>query len=301
MFLCPCAELQFISFVALLYIYQAICHIHLIFLLSIFMISHTASAHYLFTSLFYSNLASQSFYFIYPQSMHSLICRLLSFPVIPVSPPPSISHASLFLLYAFTHTLFFFISVSLLFQHFLPSLFPFFCLSCSFFTLSFLTLLSSPYLLFHLFPPPLSFSPSHFLSLLFIIFLSCHHASVAHVFCVFQFFIYFSPFIIPHVLPIPPYPPLCLACHSPTLCFCADYSKGFGGKFGVQSDRQDKCAAGWDHVEKVEKHESQKGEREKEREWERHTLRGFCFLFYSCPQASSLPVKTLNNRQKINQ
>lgn len=38
-----------------------------------------------------------------------------------------------------------------------------------------------------------------------------------------------------------------------------DYSKGFGGKFGVQSDRQDKSAAGWDHVEKLEKHESQKG------------------------------------------
>lgn len=34
---------------------------------------------------------------------------------------------------------------------------------------------------------------------------------------------------------------------------------GFGGKFGVQSDRQDKSAAGWDHVEKVDKHQSQKG------------------------------------------
>lgn len=45
----------------------------------------------------------------------------------------------------------------------------------------------------------------------------------------------------------------CLACvHS-------DYSKGFGGKFGVQKDRQDKSAAGWDHIEKVDKHESQKG------------------------------------------
>ena len=39
-----------------------------------------------------------------------------------------------------------------------------------------------------------------------------------------------------------------------------DYSQGFGGKFGVQTDRQDKSAAGWDHIEKVEKHESQKGE-----------------------------------------
>lgn len=38
-----------------------------------------------------------------------------------------------------------------------------------------------------------------------------------------------------------------------------DYVTGFGGKFGVQKDRQDKSALGWDHVEKVEKHESQKG------------------------------------------
>jgi hypothetical protein len=39
----------------------------------------------------------------------------------------------------------------------------------------------------------------------------------------------------------------------------SDYSAGFGGKFGVQSDRVDKSAVGWEHVEKVEKHESQKG------------------------------------------
>uniref|UniRef100_A0A8B9FZP3 Cortactin n=1 Tax=Amazona collaria TaxID=241587 RepID=A0A8B9FZP3_9PSIT len=32
---------------------------------------------------------------------------------------------------------------------------------------------------------------------------------------------------------------------------------GFGGKFGVQTDRQDKCALGWDHQEKVQLHESQ--------------------------------------------
>ncbi|XP_055378063.1 src substrate cortactin [Condylostylus longicornis] len=37
-----------------------------------------------------------------------------------------------------------------------------------------------------------------------------------------------------------------------------DYSKGFGGKFGVQKDRVDKSAVGWDHIEKVEKHDSQK-------------------------------------------
>lgn len=38
-----------------------------------------------------------------------------------------------------------------------------------------------------------------------------------------------------------------------------DYVKGFGGKFGVQTDRQDKCALGWDHQEKPELHDSQKG------------------------------------------
>lgn len=32
---------------------------------------------------------------------------------------------------------------------------------------------------------------------------------------------------------------------------------GFGGKFGVQKDRQDKSAVGWDHHEAPQKHESQ--------------------------------------------
>lgn len=36
-----------------------------------------------------------------------------------------------------------------------------------------------------------------------------------------------------------------------------DYSKGFGGKFGVQEDRKDKSAVGWDYVEATQKHESQ--------------------------------------------
>lgn len=44
-------------------------------------------------------------------------------------------------------------------------------------------------------------------------------------------------------------------CH----VYCADYSHGFGGKYGVEKDRQDKSASGWDHIEKVDKHESQKG------------------------------------------
>lgn len=38
-----------------------------------------------------------------------------------------------------------------------------------------------------------------------------------------------------------------------------DYSVGFGGTFGVQSDRVDKSALGWDSVEAAEKHESQMG------------------------------------------
>lgn len=37
-----------------------------------------------------------------------------------------------------------------------------------------------------------------------------------------------------------------------------DHSTGFGGKFGVQTDRIDKCAATWDYKEKLEKHASQK-------------------------------------------
>lgn len=37
-----------------------------------------------------------------------------------------------------------------------------------------------------------------------------------------------------------------------------DYSEGFGGKFGVQTDRVDKSAVNWDYNEKTEKHSSQK-------------------------------------------
>ncbi|KAI7697572.1 Src substrate cortactin [Sarcoptes scabiei] len=37
-----------------------------------------------------------------------------------------------------------------------------------------------------------------------------------------------------------------------------DYATGFGGKYGVQKDRVDKSAVGWEHHEKVDKHESQK-------------------------------------------
>lgn len=41
----------------------------------------------------------------------------------------------------------------------------------------------------------------------------------------------------------------------------ADYSKGFGGKFGVETDKVDKSALGFEYQGKTERHESQKGER----------------------------------------
>ena len=37
-----------------------------------------------------------------------------------------------------------------------------------------------------------------------------------------------------------------------------DYKGGFGGEFGVQTDRQDKSAVGWDYKALPEKHDSQK-------------------------------------------
>ncbi|KAL6741091.1 hypothetical protein Aduo_014381 [Ancylostoma duodenale] len=37
-----------------------------------------------------------------------------------------------------------------------------------------------------------------------------------------------------------------------------DYAVGFGGKYGVQTDRKDKSAAGWDERVELSKHESQK-------------------------------------------
>uniref|UniRef100_A0A8C4PXQ7 Cortactin n=1 Tax=Eptatretus burgeri TaxID=7764 RepID=A0A8C4PXQ7_EPTBU len=36
-----------------------------------------------------------------------------------------------------------------------------------------------------------------------------------------------------------------------------DHSQGFGGKYGVQQDRQDKVALGWEHKDKTSPHESQ--------------------------------------------
>lgn len=50
-----------------------------------------------------------------------------------------------------------------------------------------------------------------------------------------------------------------LACGWFSLLSPVDYTSGFGGKFGVQKDRQDESALGYDHMEKLQKHESQKG------------------------------------------
>lgn len=45
--------------------------------------------------------------------------------------------------------------------------------------------------------------------------------------------------------------------------FCvsrSDYSKGFGGKFGVEKEKVDKSALGFDYKGEPEKHQSQKGD-----------------------------------------
>ncbi len=39
----------------------------------------------------------------------------------------------------------------------------------------------------------------------------------------------------------------------------ADYAKGFGGKYGVDTDNMDKSAVSFDYQGKTERHESQKG------------------------------------------
>ena len=61
-----------------------------------------------------------------------------------------------------------------------------------------------------------------------------------------------------------------VAIHSFLAAFChhmistfpytlSDYKKGFGGKYGVQSDRVDKSAVGWEDKGTVAPHESQTG------------------------------------------
>uniref|UniRef100_A0A8C0RT67 Src substrate cortactin n=1 Tax=Canis lupus familiaris TaxID=9615 RepID=A0A8C0RT67_CANLF len=44
---------------------------------------------------------------------------------------------------------------------------------------------------------------------------------------------------------------------STVACGFSDYKAGFGGRFGVQSERQDSCAVGFDYKERLAKHESQ--------------------------------------------
>lgn len=39
----------------------------------------------------------------------------------------------------------------------------------------------------------------------------------------------------------------------------SDHKAGFGGTFGVQSERQDSCAVGFEYKERLAKHESQQG------------------------------------------
>jgi len=38
-----------------------------------------------------------------------------------------------------------------------------------------------------------------------------------------------------------------------------DYKRGFGGRFGLDIDRQDKCAESWNYTGRVELHPSQTG------------------------------------------
>ena len=53
----------------------------------------------------------------------------------------------------------------------------------------------------------------------------------------------------------------CLRSASRLSPVLTDYKDGFGGSFGVQKDRVDKSAVGWEHHEQVVKHESQTGRR----------------------------------------
>lgn len=42
--------------------------------------------------------------------------------------------------------------------------------------------------------------------------------------------------------------------------FALDYSRGFGGRYGVETDKQDKSAVGWEYQAHLAKHESQQGQ-----------------------------------------
>ena len=58
-------------------------------------------------------------------------------------------------------------------------------------------------------------------------------------------------FICPHIC-------VCV-CVCVCLCCVADYKRGFGGRYGVEVEKQDQCALGYEHKESLAKHESQKG------------------------------------------
>lgn len=51
----------------------------------------------------------------------------------------------------------------------------------------------------------------------------------------------------------------CFGLDAFSLVSCSDYSKGFGGKFGVEREKVDKAALGYDYKSETEKHQSQKG------------------------------------------
>lgn len=58
-----------------------------------------------------------------------------------------------------------------------------------------------------------------------------------------------------------------------TAPFIIDYSRGFGGRYGIEKDKRDKAALGYDYKGETEKHESQRGklglERREVTEWHR--------------------------------
>ena len=54
--------------------------------------------------------------------------------------------------------------------------------------------------------------------------------------------------------------PDCVAAAKTVPPSFADYSKGFGGKFGIDKDKVDRSAVGFEYRGKTEKHESQKGD-----------------------------------------
>ena len=50
-----------------------------------------------------------------------------------------------------------------------------------------------------------------------------------------------------------------LCCKAPILGLLLDHSKGFGGKYGVEKEKVDRSALGYDYKGETEKHQSQKG------------------------------------------